>query len=107
MLQSAVKKDHLLSYLLIMIFMGLLGLWIKGVDIETGRQQAGVIIFSLGFVMLSAYVLAQIVRFFKLPMLTGYIFAIMVKDSGFGYESIKPVPFDYRQTPGMSGVKSI
>jgi len=73
--QAIVKKDHLFSYLLIMVFMGLLGLWIKGIDIETGRQQAGVIIFSLGFVMLSAYVLAQLVRLINLPLLTGYIFA--------------------------------
>ncbi len=73
--QTIAKKDHLLSYLLIIVLMGLLGLWIKGIDIETGRQQAGVIIFSLGLVMLSAYVLAQIVNFFNLPLLTGYIFA--------------------------------
>ncbi|MDA3895736.1 MAG: cation:proton antiporter [Desulfobacteraceae bacterium] len=75
MLKTVGKKDHLLSYLLIFAFLALFGLWIKGIDIETGRQHAGVIIFSLGFVMLSAYVLAQIVKSFKLPMLTGYIFA--------------------------------
>lgn len=69
------RKDYLLSYLLIIVCMGLFGLWVKGVDIESGRQQAGVIIFSLGFVMLSAYVLARLVRIFNLPMLTGYIFA--------------------------------
>lgn len=69
------KKNHLLSYLLIFVFLALFGLWIKGINIETERQHAGMIIFSLGFVMLSAYVLAQIVRFFNLPMLTGYIFA--------------------------------
>ncbi len=73
--QVIAKKDHLFSYLLIIVLMGLLGLWIKGVEVETGRQQAGVIIFSLGFVMLSAYVLAQIVRIFNLPLLTGYILA--------------------------------
>jgi len=75
MTQAIVKKNHLLSYLLILVFLALFGLWIKGIDIETARQQAGVIIFSLGFVILSAYVLAQIVKSFKLPMLTGYIFA--------------------------------
>jgi len=73
--RATAKKDQLLSYLLIFVFLALFGLWIKGIDIDTGRQQAGVIIFSLGFVMLSAYVLAQIVSFFNLPLLTGYIFA--------------------------------
>jgi len=73
--RATAKKDHLLSYFLIFVFLGLFGLWIKSIDIETARQQAGVIIFSLGFVMLSAYVLAQIVSFFNLPLLTGYIFA--------------------------------
>lgn len=73
--QAIEKKDHLLSYFFIFVFLALFGLWIKGIDVETQRQHAGMIIFSLGFVMLSAYVLAQIVRFFNLPMLTGYIFA--------------------------------
>ena len=75
MTPGILKKDHLLSYVLIIVCLGISGLWVKGIDVETGRQQAGLIIFSLGFVMLSAYVLAQIVRFFNLPMLTGYIFA--------------------------------
>jgi Kef-type K+ transport system membrane component KefB len=73
--QTIARKDHLLAYLLILVFMGLLGLWLNGIDIDTGRQQAGVIIFSLGFVMLSAYVIAQIVKIAKLPLITGYIIA--------------------------------
>ena len=75
MSRPVTKKDHLLSYSLIILFVALFAFWVKSVDIETSRQQSGLIIFSLGFVMLAAYVLAQIVRFFNLPMLTGYIFA--------------------------------
>jgi len=68
-------KDNLLSYVMILLLMGLFGLWIKGIDIESGRQQAGMIIFSLGFVMLLAYVIAQLVKTIKLPLISGYIFA--------------------------------
>ena len=69
------NRDNLISYMMILVLMGLFGLWMKGIHIESGRQQAGMIIFSLGFVMLSAYVIAQIVKTIKLPLITGYIFA--------------------------------
>ena len=49
--------------------------WFKQVEIETGRQQTGVIIFSLGFLMLSAHVLARILKEARLPLISGYIFA--------------------------------
>jgi Kef-type K+ transport system membrane component KefB len=75
MSQAIEKKNHLLSYLLIFVFLVLFGLWIKGIDIETERQHAGEIIFSLGFLMLVAYVLAQIIKAAKLPLISGYIFA--------------------------------
>ncbi len=73
--QAIGKKYHLLSYLLIFVFLALFGLWIKGIDIETERQHAGEIIFSLGFLMLVAYALAQIIKAAKLPLISGYIFA--------------------------------
>jgi Kef-type K+ transport system membrane component KefB len=69
------KKNHLLSYFFIFLFLALFGLWVKGIDIETERQHAGMIIFSLGFLMLVAYVFAQIIKAAKLPLISGYIFA--------------------------------
>ncbi len=75
MVQKTTDRHHLLTYILILVFISLLGLWVKGMDIETSRQQAGLIIFSLGFVMLSAYAMAQIVNWATLPLISGYILA--------------------------------
>ncbi len=73
--RSAADKSTLLTYILTLVFIGLFGLWIKGMDIASGREAAGLIIFSLGFVMLSAYVLARIVEWVHVPLISGYILA--------------------------------
>ncbi len=75
MINKNTNNETLLSYIMILVILGLFGLWIKGIHIDSGRQQAGMIIFSLGFVMLSAYVIAQIVKATNLPLISGYIFA--------------------------------
>jgi Kef-type K+ transport system membrane component KefB len=48
--------------------------WIKIMDRESYWQQAGLTTFSLGFILLSAYTTAQILRIAGLPLISGYIF---------------------------------
>jgi len=48
--------------------------WIKNIDIGSDWQQAGLTTFSLGFVLLSAYMVAQILKITGLPFISGYIF---------------------------------
>jgi Kef-type K+ transport system membrane component KefB len=49
--------------------------WIKIIPIGTDWQQAGLTTFSLGFILLAAYITAQILRIAGLPLISGYIFA--------------------------------
>jgi len=48
--------------------------WIKIIHIESDWQQAGLTTFSLGFILLAAYMTAQILRLAGLPLISGYIF---------------------------------
>jgi len=48
--------------------------WIKIIDIGSDWQQAGLTTFSLGFLLLAAYMTAQILRIAGLPLISGYIF---------------------------------
>jgi Kef-type K+ transport system membrane component KefB len=75
MTTAQLEKKNLVSYLFIIALVGIFGFWIKGIDIASGRQTAGVVIFYFGAVMLTAYVMSQIARKFNLPLLTGYLFA--------------------------------
>ena len=75
MAKSSSDSENLVFYALMIGLMILFAIWFKQMPIETGRQQTGVIIFSLGFVMLAGHVLARILKQAKLPMISGYIFA--------------------------------
>ena len=75
MATAQIEKKNLVSYLFIIALVGIFGFWIKGIDIASGRQTAGVVIFYFGAVMLTAYVMSQVARKFNLPLLTGYLFA--------------------------------
>jgi Kef-type K+ transport system membrane component KefB len=48
--------------------------WIKIIDVGSNWQQAGLTTFSLGFILLAAYITAQILRIAELPLISGYIF---------------------------------
>ena len=48
--------------------------WIKIIDIGSDWHQAGLTTFSLGFLLLAAYMTAQILRIAGLPLISGYIF---------------------------------
>ncbi|MBW1892540.1 MAG: cation:proton antiporter [Deltaproteobacteria bacterium] len=61
------------TYVLTLALLVLFALWIKSVAIESSWHHAGWINFSLGFVLLTAFVSAKILKFSKLPMISGYI----------------------------------
>lgn len=48
--------------------------WIKIMDMGSHWQQAGLTTFSLGFILLAAYIAAQILKIAGLPLISGYIF---------------------------------
>jgi Kef-type K+ transport system membrane component KefB len=48
--------------------------WIKIMDMGSNWQQAGLTTFSLGFILLAAYITAQILKIAGLPLISGYIF---------------------------------
>ncbi|MBW2605187.1 MAG: hypothetical protein JRE28_12890 [Deltaproteobacteria bacterium] len=48
--------------------------WIKIIDVGSNWQQAGLTTFSLGFILLAAYITAQILKIAELPLISGYIF---------------------------------
>ena len=72
------RKSHwdiLISHLMMIFLMVIFAVWLKNIRIESDWQQAGIITFSLGFVLLMAFVCAKMLLTFKLPMISGYIFA--------------------------------
>jgi len=74
MQQSGGKDINLAAYLLILGLMILMAVWLKSLHLDTDWQKAGLINFSVGFILLIAYVTARILKILKLPMISGYIF---------------------------------
>jgi Kef-type K+ transport system membrane component KefB len=69
------SRQNLLACFLTLIFWSIFALWFKSFEIELSWQKTGWIDFSLGFVLLVAYLSAQIVKIGKLPLISGYIIA--------------------------------
>jgi len=67
------NKRNLITYILTLSIVTLFALWLRTLDIESSWQRAGMINFSLGFVMLASYMSAQILRIVRLPLISGYI----------------------------------
>jgi Kef-type K+ transport system membrane component KefB len=67
------SKKNLITYVLTLFIVTLFALWLRNLDIESSWQRAGMINFSLGFVMLAAYMSAQILKIARLPLISGYI----------------------------------
>ncbi|MBN2254940.1 MAG: cation:proton antiporter [Deltaproteobacteria bacterium] len=67
------SKKNLIMYILTLFVVTLFALWLRRLDIESSWQLAGMINFSLGFVMLAAYMSAQILKIARLPLISGYI----------------------------------
>lgn len=77
-----IRKDqtgkNLISYVLGLSLMTVFALWVKSIDIGSSWQGAGLINFSLGFVLLAAYMVAQILRMVRIPLISAYIFTGIV-----------------------------
>ncbi len=67
------NKKNLITYTLSLFVVTLFALWLRKLDMESSWQQAGMVNFSLGFVMLAAYMSAQILKIARLPLISGYI----------------------------------
>ena len=65
----------LITHFLILSLLAAFACWLKSLEIETGWQKAGLTTFSLGFVLLAAYVISKMLVIAKLPLISGYIFA--------------------------------
>ncbi|QTA81398.1 sodium/solute symporter domain-containing protein [Desulfonema limicola] len=69
------EKKNILIYIIILSIMLVLAIWMKNISIKAQWQEAGLVNFSLGFVLLGAYAAAQMLKNFKLPLISGYIFS--------------------------------
>ena len=67
------SKKNLITYILTLLIVTLFAFWLRNLDIESSWQRAGMINFSLGFVMLAAYMSAQVLKIARLPLISGYI----------------------------------
>jgi len=67
------SKKNLITYILSLFIVTLFALWLRHLDMESSWQRAGMINFSLGFVILAAYMSAQILKIARLPLISGYI----------------------------------
>jgi Kef-type K+ transport system membrane component KefB len=67
------NKKNLITYILTLLVVTVFALWLRHLDIESSWQQAGMMNFSLGFVLLAAYMSAQILKIARLPLISGYI----------------------------------
>ncbi|MFO7964650.1 MAG: cation:proton antiporter [Desulfobacterales bacterium] len=78
MQQPTGKGINLRAYVVIWVLMVLMAFWLKSIHPETAWQKAGLINFSVGFILLISYVTARILKTLKLPMISGYIFTGIV-----------------------------
>lgn len=65
---------YLKTYGITLFLLAGFAFWIKMIDVGSNWQQAGLTTFSLGFILLAAYITAQILRIAELPLISGYIF---------------------------------
>ena len=68
---SKNPATNLLALFLIIIF----AVCLKSFDIESSRQSTGLVNFSLGFLLLAAYLCARILIMARLPLISAYIIA--------------------------------
>ncbi|MGD9234649.1 MAG: hypothetical protein PVH67_12405, partial [Desulfobacterales bacterium] len=65
---------YLKTYGITLFLLAGFAFWIKIIDVGSNWQQAGLTTFSLGFILLAAYITAKILRIAELPLISGYIF---------------------------------
>lgn len=86
------SSENIAIHLAILCLLAIFALLLKGVPIDTSRQSAGWIVFALGFALLGAFAISQVVRIARLPLLSGYILAgILAGPYVFGFLSIDTV----------------
>ncbi len=68
---NAVAVGQALALALLTI----LGLWMRAMDLPSGWARAGWMNFSVGMVLLGAYLLARVLKRARLPLISGYIIA--------------------------------
>jgi Kef-type K+ transport system membrane component KefB len=59
----------------ILCLLAVLALWIKTMNPNSSWQRAGPADFTLGFVLLAAYVSGRLVKTLRMPMISGYVLA--------------------------------
>jgi len=74
-MQQQLNKKLLFTQLTSLLLLAVLAVWIRGIDLSSGWKQAGWMNFSLGFVLIGAYLLAKVLKWARLPLISGYIFA--------------------------------
>ncbi|MDY0377163.1 MAG: cation:proton antiporter [Desulfobacterales bacterium] len=67
-------RDILLSGIILCV-LAILALWAKSLDPVSSWQRAGMADFTLGFVLLAAYVSGRLVKTLRMPMISGYVLA--------------------------------
>ena len=72
--QNSQFKTDLKTYAICLFLLVGFAFWVKNTHIISGWQQAGLTTFSLGFVLLSAYMAASLLKITGLPLISGYIF---------------------------------
>ena len=67
-------KTDLKTYAICLLLLAGFAFWVKNIHMGSDWQQAGLTTFSLGFVLLTAYMAARLLKITGLPLISGYIF---------------------------------
>ncbi len=75
MIRSFESKKVVFNYMVALLLLMGLAAWLKNLVPFSGWERAGWVNFSLGWLMLVAYILARLLVKLRLPLISGYIFA--------------------------------
>ncbi|MBW1897718.1 MAG: cation:proton antiporter [Deltaproteobacteria bacterium] len=67
------KTKNIFPYLLSLVIISCIAIWLLRLESRSGWHHAGLINLSLGFVLLTAHFSAQVLKAFRLPLISGYI----------------------------------
>ncbi|MBN1932086.1 MAG: hypothetical protein JW786_10820 [Desulfobacterales bacterium] len=69
------NRKNFFIYFFILLIMTVFAIGVRRTELLSSWQESGMADFFLGFVLLTAYISAQMLKMFQLPLLSGYIFA--------------------------------
>lgn len=69
------NRKNIFIYFFILLIITIFAIGVQRTELLSSWQQSGMADFFLGFVLLTAYICAQILKMARLPLLSGYIFA--------------------------------